>query len=83
MQTIEIAKEVIDTLWQIEQDITVPKNVRERVKDSILILKDDQKRIEVKINHSLQELDDISEDPNLPAHTRTQIWHAVSLLESI
>jgi len=31
----------------------------------------------------LQELDDISSDPNMPSYVRTQIWNVVSQLESI
>ena len=31
---------------------------------------------------SEQELDEISDDPNIPSFIRTQIWNIVSLLES-
>ncbi len=79
----EKAREVISTLSQIEQDETVPKNVRDKVRSSITALQGNDKSIEVKINISLQELDEIADDPNIPVYTRTQIWHAVSLLESI
>ena len=79
----EKTKEVLQTLSQIEQDTTIPKNVRDKVRSSILALQSGDKSIEVKINRSLQELDEISDDPNVPTYTRTQIWHVVSLLESI
>lgn len=79
----EKTKEVIQTLSQIEQDATIPKNVRDKIHSSILALQSGDKSIEVKINRSLQELDEISDDPNVPTYTRTQIWHVVSLLESI
>lgn len=74
---------VIETLGLIKEDNSVPKNVREKVSNSILVLKEKDLDVGIKINKSLQELDDISEDPNIPAYTRTQIWNVVSLLESI
>ena len=79
----EKTREVIETLSQIEQDDTVPKNVRDKIRSSISALQASDKSIEVKINRSLQELDDVADDPNVPTFTRTQIWHVVSLLESI
>ena len=37
---------------------------------------------ECKNNRALQELDEISEEANIPEHIRTHIWGIVSLLES-
>lgn len=81
--TDDKTKEVIDVLAQIEQDCTVPKNIREKVKVSLVVLQDNGSVLAVKINRSLQELDEIANDPNLESYTRAQIWQAVSLLESI
>ena len=38
--------------------------------------------IDIKGMHdkALQELDEISDDPNIPSFTRTQIWNIVSIL---
>ena len=75
--------EILENLSVIDQDTSVPKNVRIRVKKAIDILKnEDEKNISLKINQSLQELGDITEDPNLPQYARMQIWSIVSLLES-
>lgn len=79
----EKTKEVIFTLSQIERDATIPKNVRDKIRSSMLALQANDKSIEVKINCSLQELEEVADDPNVPTYTRTQIWHVVSLLESI
>lgn len=76
--------ETIDLLLQIEKDSTVPKNVRSKVKIAISILENQsEQEMDVKINKVLQELEEISEDPNTPIYTRTQIWNIVSSLESI
>jgi len=73
---------IIASLAQIQEDKTVPKNVREKITNSIQMLSED-KNLKVKVNKSLQELDEISNDPNLPVYTRTQIWNIVSLLETM
>ena len=74
---------VIDILMLIEQDSTVPKNVRTTVKNAMAALQESSgKSFEVKVDQILQQLDDLSEDPNLPQYTRTQIWNVMSALES-
>ncbi len=76
-------EEIMEGLASIEKDTTIPKNVRAKVKNAIVILTDEQeKNIGIKIDRSLQELGDIAEDPNIPPHTRMQIWSVVSRLES-
>ena len=75
---------IIDSLKIIEEDNTVPKNVRSKVKCAIDALAEENGKEQcVKIDQALQELDDLSDDPNLPSYTRTQIWNVVSILESI
>tara|TARA_Y100000310_G_C20387547_1_gene671185 strand:+ start:428 stop:658 length:231 start_codon:yes stop_codon:yes gene_type:complete len=73
--------EILDTLTNIEQDSTVPRNIREKIKDTITILenKDDKLRIE----KSLEDLGDIAEDANVPSYARMQIWSIVSQLETL
>lgn len=78
----EKIQDIIEILAQIEEDYTVPRNVRAKIKNAMLALQEEDKAIEVKINKSLQELDDITDDPNLPVYTRTQIWNLVSALET-
>lgn len=77
-------EDIISNLRIIEEDNTVPKNVRSKIKSAISALEDPNgKETKVKIDKALQELDDLSDDPNLPSYTRTQIWNVVSTLESI
>ena len=75
--------EVLEGLSAIESDTTIPKNVRAKVKNAMVILNDEQeKNLAIRIDRSLQELGDVAEDPNIPPHTRMQIWSVVSRLES-
>ena len=76
-------QEIIQVLTQIEADFTVPKNIRIKIKNAITALEEKKITIAVKVDKSLQELDSLDEDPNIPAYTRTQIWNVVSLLECI
>ena len=74
---------VMNLLSLIEQDNSVPKNVRSKIKTVISSLQDNNgKSHEVKVDQVLQQLDDLSDDPNLPPYTRAQIWNVVSTLES-
>ncbi len=78
----EEIKDVIETLAELEEDATVPKNVKLKIQGIINNLKED---IEppIKISKALSELDEIADDINLQAYTRTQIWNVVSALEKI
>ena len=76
-------EEIMEGLVAIESDTSIPKNVRIKIKNAIIILTDEQEvNIGIKIDRSLQELGDVAEDPNIPQHARMQIWSVVSRLES-
>jgi uncharacterized protein len=72
---------VLEALDQIGSDDSVPKNVRIRIKNASLALGEAEKSIAVRVDKSLQELEEITEDPNIPSYTRTMIWNVVSQLE--
>lgn len=75
-------EDVIKVLSSLEEDGTVPKNVRERVKEVVDILKD-EKEMSLKVNKALHILEDVSSDMNMDSYTRTQLLNAVSLLEKL
>lgn len=79
-QTIE---EVSEILEYIMENNTVPRNIREEAQRSKDLLNDDSKDESVKISDVLGNLDEISNDPNIPVHARTLIWEVLSKLESI
>jgi uncharacterized protein (UPF0147 family) len=72
---------VLTLLEQIINDRTVPKNIRKACEDSKPILKSSDKPEELKISTAVHILDEITNDPNIPLYTRTQIWNIVSILE--
>lgn len=73
----------IDMLSKIVEDDSVPKNIREVCTDSIEFLQKEDEDISVRLNYATSNLDEITNDPNIPMYTRTQIWNIVSILESV
>ncbi|WP_456471658.1 UPF0147 family protein [Methanocaldococcus sp.] len=79
----EILKAVAMMLDEIINDTTVPRNIRaaaEKAKE--VVLKEGEEPI-VRSATAIHILDEISNDPNMPLHTRTQIWNIVSELERV
>jgi uncharacterized protein (UPF0147 family) len=73
---------VITSLSEIKEDISVPRNVRTKIESVLNTLMEDIE-LSIRINKTLSELDEISNDINLQPYTRTQIWNAISLLEKL
>ena len=78
----EITKEVLNEFEKIIDDEYVPKNIKSKINELISMFGDNETTPECKTNRALEELDEISEEANIPDHIRTQIWSIVSLLES-
>jgi uncharacterized protein (UPF0147 family) len=79
----DVKEEVIEILGAINSDTTVPKNVKIKIQEVEVILKTSSGNMALQVNKVLQEIDDISEDNNIPDYTRTQLWNIASLLETI
>ncbi len=75
-------KDVIKVLSSLEEDITVPKNVRDGVKEVISVLKE-KTEMSLKVNKALHILEEVSNDMNMEPYTRTQLMNVVSLLEKL
>ncbi|MBS3095056.1 UPF0147 family protein [Candidatus Woesearchaeota archaeon] len=73
---------VVELLAQMGDDMAVPKNIRFRIKSTISILNDCGVEEQIKCDRSLQELDEIANDPGVPVYVRTQIWNVLSMLET-
>ena len=73
---------VVSSLSEVKEDATVPRNVRAKIEYVVNILKEDTE-LPIKVNKSLNELDQIANDVNLQSYTRTQIWNIMSMLEKL
>ena len=78
----EKIKQVVTLMEFILGDTSIPKNVRKAVSDAREKLQADDDLI-VRTSGAIYALDEVSNDINMPAHARTQIWSIVSALESI
>ena len=67
---------------ELLEDKSVPKNVRAKMEKVRSNLEDKKQENDVKIGMSINIMDDISNDPNLPMYARTKIWNIVSIMES-
>jgi len=82
-QNKESMKEAIDTLNQIASNNSTPKTIKKSITDLIADLNNGEYSLSVRAANTISLLDDITQDPNLPSYVRTQLWQAVSKLESI
>ena len=72
--------EVNSMLDEVNDDRTVPRNIRNMIAQAKEALNTKQE-IAVKISTAIAILDDVANDSNIPTYTRTQIWNVVSMLE--
>lgn len=82
-QNKETMKEAIETLNQIATNHSTPKTIKKSITDIITDLKNEEYSLSVRANNTISLLDDVTQDPNMPSYVRTQLWQAVSKLESI
>lgn len=74
---------VVEIMARVVEDTSVPRNIR-RAADEVrkTLLGKEGDRI-VRAASATTILEEISNDPNMPVHTRTMIWNALSILETI
>ena len=72
----------IEKIKDIADDASVPKNIKLKLQ-AILFDLDKDLELPLKLNKTLNELDEIVSDINLQPHTRTQIWSIVSEFEKM
>ena len=74
--------EVIDALNELKDDNTVPKNVKARLENMIVVLQE-KTEASIRVSRVMHEIEEIAEDANMQPFTRTQIFNVVSLLEMV
>ncbi len=79
-KSLEIA---IQTLTQVASSPTTPKNIKKNLTDLITNLKGGQDPVSIRAANAISQIDDVTQDPNLPSYVRVTLWQAVSTLESI
>lgn len=82
-QNKEAMKEAIETLNQIASNGSTPKTIKKSITDLLTDLNNEEYSLSVRAANTISLLDDVTQDPNMPSYVRTQLWQAVSKLESI
>jgi uncharacterized protein (UPF0147 family) len=79
----EVIRQCLQVLESITNDSSVPRNIRRSVNEIIDTLNNNSEAVFLRAASSISILEDVSNDPNLPLHTRTLIWNLSSQLETI
>ena len=79
----ERIKQALAVLSEVSEDNTTPRNIRRAAKDSMEAMQSKEYTPAVRASNAVSLLDDILQDPNMPAYTRVKLWNVMSLLEAI
>mgnify|MGYP003330618126 CR=1 FL=1 len=82
-QNKQAMKEAVDTLNLIISTNSTPKTIKKSISDLVEDLMKEEYSLSVRAANTISLLDDVTQDPNMPSYVRTQLWQAVSKLESI
>lgn len=74
--------QIDETLNDVINDTGVPKNIRKALADAKARLHGPEE-INVRVSAAVYLIESISDDINMPAHARTQVWAIMSMLESM
>ncbi|WFO75927.1 UPF0147 family protein [Desulfurococcaceae archaeon MEX13E-LK6-19] len=76
-------KQAMLMLMRIINDTSVPRNIRRAATEALNQLRDEKLSPGVRAANAISILDSISQDPNMPIHTRVRIWNVITLLETV
>jgi uncharacterized protein len=79
----ERIKQALGVLAEVSEDNTTPRNIRRAAKDSMEAMQSKEYTPAVRASNAISLLDDILQDPNMPAYSRVKLWNVMSLLEAI
>ena len=82
-QNKQAMKEAVDTLNLIISTNSTPKTIKKSITDLVEDLMKEEYSLSVRAANTISLLADVTQDPNMPSYVRTQLWQAVSKLESI
>jgi len=74
---------VVQILESIANDTSTPRNIRKVAKQASDELFSEKYNPAVRAANSIEMVEEIISDPNMPSFTRTQLWMVISILETI
>ncbi len=79
----DVVNHCAEMLDEIMGDITVPRNLRRSTGELKNRLLNGKESLAMRVALVISDFDELSANPNIPAHTRALIWRIVSQLETI
>lgn len=79
----EKIEQICDGLDMLNEDDSVPRNIRREAAEAKQILLKEAEDLDVRVSSVTSKLDRMANDPNMPLHGRTLIWNIMSKLEEI
>ena len=76
-------EEVISLLEDINNDTSIPRNIRRSTTEALEQILKEGTPMDVKAASAIFILDDVVNDPNIPLHARTMIYTIIGKLETI
>ncbi len=76
-------QQIVQILETVASDLTMPRNVRRIVKEASQELFNEKYSPAVRAANAIEKIEEIISDSNIPSFARTQLWLAISLLETI
>lgn len=83
MSTEEKISQICDGLDQLNEDNSVPRNIRKGAEEVKQKLLNEDEALDVRVATATSRLDSLANDPNIPLHGRTLIWSIMSQLEEL
>jgi len=81
--TDDIIDQVCDGLDMLNEDTSIPRNIRRGADEIKTMLLDSSDPLDVRVASATSRLDELANDPNIPLHGRTLIWNIMSRLEEL
>ena len=81
--TDDIIVQVWDGLDMLNEDISIPRNIRRGADEIKTMLLTESDPLDVRVATATSRLDELANDPNIPLHGRTLIWNIMSRLEEL
>jgi len=76
-------EEIIERIEEATQEHSMPKRVRANLEEIKRELKNDEEDLVVRATSSIYKLNDITNDVNIPMHTKTALWDIAGMLERL
>ena len=73
----------VQILEAVANDVGTPRNIRRIAKAAADELFNEKYAPAVRAANAIEMVEEIINDPNMPVFTRTQLWMAISILETI